>query len=91
MGQQAVRSPSLVGYPKADDEVKALSADLWGGLDGVTNTQHPFGKGIVVWGLPLQDALAMVKAAPDFESSSTLDGSVVWIHRHLPDADVYFV
>ena len=91
VGQQAVRSPSLVGYPKADDEVKALSADLWGGLDGVTNTQHPFGKGIVVWGLPLQDALAMVKAAPDFESSSTLDGSVVWIHRHLADADVYFV
>src|ERR1700733_1368911 len=91
VGQRAVSSPSLVGYPKADDEVTALSADLWGGLDGVTNTQHAFGKGMVVWGLPLQDALAMVKAAPDFESSSTLDGSVVWIHRHLADADVYFV
>ena len=91
VGQRAVSSPSLVGFPKADDEVKALSADLWGGLDGVTNTQQAFGKGMVVWGLPLQDALAMVKAVPDFESSSTLDGSVVWIHRHLADADVYFV
>ena len=91
VGQRAESSPSLVGFPKADDEVKALSADLWGGLDGVTNTQQAFGKGMVVWGLPLQDALAMVKAVPDFESSSTLDGSVVWIHRHLADADVYFV
>jgi len=57
VGERPVRSPSLVGYPEADREVHDLAADLWGDMDGVTDTQHAYGKGMVVWGLPLKNVL----------------------------------
>ena len=32
----------------------------------------------------------MEKAGPDVEASAALDGGVVWLHRTLPDADIYY-
>ena len=46
VGQKPVRSPSLADYPKVDDEVQSLAAELWGDLDGVTRNRHFVGKRI---------------------------------------------
>lgn len=60
VGERPLRSPSLLDYPNADKEVQALATDVWGDTDGVTKTQHSFGKGMLMWGLPLDEVLAKI-------------------------------
>src|SRR6185436_4574016 len=67
VGPKAIRSPSLAGYPGADEEVRALAADIWGDLDGVMRNKRYFQKGMVIWGLPLADVLSSMRVTKDFE------------------------
>ena len=61
VGPKPTLSPSLQGgYPNADQEVKALANEIWGDLDGAQRNRHFFGKGLVTWGLPLEQVVAMV-------------------------------
>ena len=91
VGPRPMRSPSLLHYPEADNEVRTLAADLWGDMDGVTLNQHAFGKGMTYWGLSLDEVLSRLNTPPDFASSRSLNAPPVWIHRHTADADIYFV
>ena len=91
VGPRPIRSPSLLHYPDADAEVHALAGDLWGDADGVTDTQHGFGKGMIYWGLSLDDVLQRLKVPQDFRASGTLDAPPAWVHRRADDADVYYV
>ena len=50
VGPRPTSSPSLLHYPDADSEVHTLATDLWGDMDGVTDTQHAFGKGMTYSG-----------------------------------------
>jgi hypothetical protein len=47
-----------------------------------------YGKGTVIWGLPLTAALTIPK---DFDSAGPLDSDLSWIHRRTKDADFYFI
>jgi hypothetical protein len=61
VGPKPTLSPSLQdGYPKADLEVQALAHEVWGDLDGVQRNRHDHGKGLVVWGLPLEQVVGLV-------------------------------
>ncbi len=91
VGPRPTRSPSLLHYPDADTAVKNLATDLWGDTDGVTDTQHIFGKGTTYWGLSLDDVLQRLKTPQDFAASGSLDAAPVWIHRHTADADIYYI
>jgi hypothetical protein len=91
VGERPQHSAGLVGYPGSDAAVRAIAEELWGGLDGVTNTQHALGKGMVVWGLELSEVMEKAGAKPDVETSAVLDGGVVWLHRTLPDSEIYYV
>jgi hypothetical protein len=91
VGPKPVESPSLVGYPDADMQVRALADELWGDLDGVSRTKRLCGEGVVVWGLPLSGILASLDVPKDFEYSRGLDADLSWIHRRTEDADIYFV
>jgi hypothetical protein len=91
VGPKPVQSPSLAGYPQADRQVQALAAELWGDVDGISRTIHHYGKGIVVWGLPLEDVLAALRIGKDFECSRALDADIAWMHRRAGDADIYYV
>ncbi len=91
VGPRPTRSPSLSHYPEADAEVQTLATDLWGDTDGVTDTQHAFGKGMTYWGLTLDDVMQRLKNPQDFAASGSLDASPVWVHRRVDDADVYYV
>jgi hypothetical protein len=90
-GPRPVSSPSLRHFPDADSEVHSLATDLWGDMDGVTLNQHSFGKGMTYWGITLDEVLTRLKTAQDFASSGSLDNPPTWIHRHTPDAEIYFV
>lgn len=80
VGERPVRSPSLAGYPEADEKVRALAADLWGDMDGVTDNEHVYGKGRVIWGLPLSEVLRRVDVAKDYDFSG-LGYDLAAIHR----------
>jgi hypothetical protein len=64
---------------------------LWGDLDGISRTQRYFGKGKVIWGLPVSRVLTLAGVTRDVEFSSPLDTKLWWIHRNTGDADIYFV
>lgn len=91
VGPRPRSSPSLLHYPDADTQVRALAADLWGDTDGTTDTQHAFGKGMIYWGLPVDEVLERLKDPQDFQTSGTLDAPPVWVHRRTEDADLYYV
>jgi len=91
VGPRPARSPSLVGYPQCDLEVQQLADKLWGDLDGVTKNRRTHGKGMVIWGLPLDQVLSSMGIPKDFDSSCPLDGDLLWLHRRTSDVDIYFV
>ncbi|MBE9583487.1 glycoside hydrolase family 2 [Mucilaginibacter sp. JRF] len=86
-GPKPLRSPSLAGYPAADDKVKALADELWG--TGQTDSlMRPYGKGMVINGKDLRSALNGLKTEPDVKLGTD---SVAFLHRKLADGDVYFL
>ena len=91
VGPKPLKSPGLAGYPETDGEVQAIASDLWGDLDGISRTKRVYGKGLVVWGLPLSEVLASLRVPKDVEYSRALDASISWIHRRAGEADIYFV
>ncbi|HUA62744.1 MAG TPA: glycosyl hydrolase, partial [Verrucomicrobiae bacterium] len=91
IGPRPVAAPGLTGYPDCDREVRQIADEVWGDLDGISRTEHPYGKGRVFWGQTLPGILAAEHIDKDFESSQPLDANVAWIHRREGDADIYFV
>jgi len=89
LGPRPERSPSLQNYRHADAEVAALSKELWGDIDGQRIKTNRYGKGTVMEGMDLQQALDLLKIAPDMVS--TAPDSVLFIHRYTQDAEIYFV
>jgi len=89
LGPKPDRSPSLANYPAADEQVKNMAAELWGNIDGVNIKVNRYGKGMVISGMDMQQALDMVKAIPD--AKITGSGSILFIHRQLEDGSIYFV
>jgi hypothetical protein len=87
LGAPPVKSPSLANYPKCDEEVTKMAGELWGDCDGKTVTEHRFGKGRILWGKTVPQALDDMGVEPDF----TTDQPLRYTHRLLPGADVYFV
>ncbi len=88
LGPKPQRSPSLQDYPNADAKVKAIAAALWGMAPADGKFDHRYGKGRVMNGYSLEEAFNKLNLKPDMTGASD---SLLFIHRHLPDADVYFV
>lgn len=57
LGPKPSRSPSLQNYPRADEEVKVMAAELWGNIDGKKLLVNRYGKGMVIDGMDMQQAL----------------------------------
>lgn len=89
LGPAPTRSPSLENYPIADQKVRALSAELWGNINGTTIQSHKLGKGLVLSGMDMQTALNAIAITPDF--SVKKDDPVLFIHRSTAEAEIYFV
>ena len=91
VGAPPTKASGLTDYPKCDEEVRSLAAEIWGNCDGKTVTEHTFGKGKVVCGQPMSQVLAALGAKPDFEFNSPDRSQLAFIHRHTDDAEIYFV
>jgi hypothetical protein len=86
-GPPPTRSPSLSGYPACDEEVRRLSAEIWGDCNGESVTEHRLGAGQAIWGPSPEKVLADAGVPPDFSSRTRLNR----IHRTVDGTDLYFV
>ena len=91
VGPKPLHTPGLTGYPAAEQELTDIASELWSDLDGVSRTRHKYGKGNVIWGLPMDAVMALARVSPDVENSQPLDGSLSWIHRADGGTDIYFL
>jgi len=92
-----VEAGAIVAGPKPTDtpsladnqaEFTRLNNELFGDGTGV----HTVGKGRVYAGSDAAAALQALNLAPDFDySKPQLDTHVEFVHRKLPDADIYFL
>jgi hypothetical protein len=95
VGTPPLQSPSRQNYPKCDQQVRSLAAELWGAEAVQARTaggaspqsQHALGKGHVLWGVGLQEALAGIGVGPDFRSAVPLR----FTHRTAGDTEIYFI
>ena len=78
LGTKPTQSPSLTGFPACDDEVKKIADSVWS-----SNNSRVFS------GLPVEDALAKLGVSPDCVDAN--GKAPAFIHRHLDDAEVWFV
>ena len=89
LGPAPQRSPSLEGYPDADARVRRMAAELWGGVDGKAVKAARYGKGAVLDGMSMKEALAYVQCLPDCEVGA--DVPVLFGHRDAGDVQIYFL
>ena len=89
IGPKPRRSPSLAGQPQSDATVKTVADRLWGDVDGKSVRFRRVGKGMIAWGLSLEDALAMRGSATDCGFAKGVP--IVYNHRTMKNADIYFI
>ena len=84
IGPPPAKSPSLVGYPQCDDEVKRLASEIWGESvvpasagsatrptkGGTPGDGHGSGKGRVIWGAAFEAPLKMLETKSPIESAT---------------------
>jgi hypothetical protein len=85
LGEAPKRSPSFQNYPDADSELVALADKMWGDK---TAKQRAYGKGKILSGMTIAEALASLNIAPDIALN---DPQIVYNHRTTPDREIYFV
>ncbi|MEI8099075.1 MAG: glycosyl hydrolase, partial [Sediminibacterium sp.] len=89
LGPAPKRSPSLQNQPNADVQVKKMAAELWGNVDGVKITSRKFGKGMILNGMDIKQAMAIINCIPDCTIPTDL--SIHYGHRTLGNTEIYFL
>ncbi len=87
LGPPPERSPSLENYPAADEEVRALAAELWTGCDEEGTPHARFGNGQAFCDTDMEAALDALSTPPDVVAPE----HILWTHRSTPDAEIYFL
>ena len=89
LGQAPDYSPSLQNYPESDQQVQESARVLWGQVDGSKVKSARSGKGMILSGMEMQEALDLIKVVPDCKFD---DGDpALFIHRQMEDGDIYFI
>ncbi|MDR1584026.1 MAG: glycoside hydrolase family 2 [Prevotellaceae bacterium] len=84
LGEAPQRSPSYQNYPNADKELTTLADKMWGDKSA---KQRTYGKGKILSGMTIKEALATLNIAPDVKTGA----KIVYAHRTTPDREIYFV
>jgi hypothetical protein len=83
-GPKPTDTPSLSDDPK---EFQAIADQLWGAGSG-----NSMGKGRVYGDKKLDEVLTTIGVTPDFDyTKPESDTNLLFVHRKLPDGDLYYV
>lgn len=92
VGPRPEQAYGLANYPNNDAELRRIAGELWGELNGTSNTERSFGQGHVFWGQPLRSVLDKLSLRPDFEfTARSADPWIHYTHRRVEGGDIYFV
>ena len=87
IGDAPSKSPSLKNYPESDRHVASMAAEMWG---DVSSPVRKYGKGTIYnRSYSLESLLLENGILPDMKTN--LEDPVLFIHRHRPDGEIYFV
>lgn len=91
LGKKPSKTTGLTGYPASDKEVRKIADRLWGTKDDKIIDRH-YGKGRVLSGISLEQALELSDIEPDI-SFETEENTVIlnYIHRKTGNEHIYFV
>lgn len=89
LGPAPTHSPSLENQPEADRQIREMATALWGEVDGVNVTHRQFGKGLIMNGLTMEEAFALIGCIPDCKLPE--DNSIHYGHRTMGGIDIYFI
>lgn len=89
VGEKPQKSPSLTDYPACDEKVKGIADRIWG-ENPPAKGERNYGKGRVVWGVPLREVLNRLSVPPDVAIRTAEGASLDFVHRRTPDVYIYF-
>ena len=89
LGPEPKRSPSQQNQPAADQQVQKMASELWGDVDGVSVKSRKVGKGMIINGMSMEEAFALINCVPDCQLPD--DRTIHYGHRTLGNGEVYFV
>lgn len=81
-------SPSLSGQPVSDNLVAEIADKLWG-TQSESILNRRVGKGRILWGMSVDEALQVIDVKPDFITDSK--NPVRHIHKVIQGEDFYFL
>ena len=91
IGPKPATDSGLKNYPKCDTELKSIANQLWGKIDGKKVRLNNYGSGRVFFGESIRNVLLNDGVQPDFEYSGSPEVWIDFIHRTLPEGEVYFI
>lgn len=92
LGPPPAKSPSLQNQPQADEEVRALAAEIWGRGEFNKPGERPLGKGRIIWEKDMTEIFKAAKTPPAIEfRGAAADANILFTHRSSKDAEIYFV
>ncbi|MDR2286901.1 MAG: glycoside hydrolase family 2 [Prevotellaceae bacterium] len=86
LGPPPSRSPSMKGYPEADELVNSLAKKMWGDL---SVKQRSYGKGTILTGMNMQEVLDLLRIVPDCRIDPKTP--LLYNHRTFDGKDIYFI
>jgi len=89
LGPSPKRSPSLQNQPKADQQMQEMAKELWGNVDGVSVKSRKVGKGMIINGMNMTEAFALIDCVPDCRLPE--DNTIHYGHRTIKDGEIYFI
>ena len=89
LGPAPKRSPSLQNQPEADKQIQQMANELWGNVDGMNVKSRKVGKGMIMNGLDMKEAFALINCVPDCRLPE--DRSIHYGHRTFGGCEIYFV
>ncbi len=89
LGSGPDKSPSLQNYPQCDREIQEIASRMWGESQAGEWLEKVYGKGYVLDGMELQEALDLIRVPADIQFPQEMP--LLWTHRTMPGMEIYFL
>lgn len=88
-GPKPLTSTGLKDGTEMDEKIGVLANLLWKGIDSTHVKENSYGKGRVIWGCSLKEALEKVNLRPYVTLNGNIE-SVYWHHRSAANTEIYY-
>jgi hypothetical protein len=90
-GPRPVKVPGNLNYESNMKSLNELSKKMWGDAGNNDVFENTYGKGKVYSGKNLKDILEELQIVPDFSQPANEMSKLIYLHKKVGNADVYFV